>query len=102
MGGLPYGTRAENQSLNIKTFHQDFDALINGAEEIFSWYKDVVEYQFPSVGATHTELVKFAGTGEARRGLVDNECCDAFRAFFGICLCVHHDVVCIWALAGMF
>lgn len=102
MGGLPYGTCAEDQSLNIKTFHQDFDAMIDAPEEIFCWYKEVVEYQFPSVGATHTELVKFAGTGETRGGLVDNKCCDAFGTFFGICLRVHHDVVCIWALAGIF
>ena len=95
---MPYGTGAQDQSFEIKTFHQDFDAMINGTEEIFPWHKDIVENQFTSVRATHTEFVKFARTGKPGRGLVDDECCDAFGAFFGLCLCIHNDVVCIRAL----
>lgn len=72
--------------------------MVNGAKEVFPWHKDIVEYQFASVRATHTELVKLAGTGETGRGVVDNEGCDTFGAFIRLCLCVHDDVVCIWTL----
>ena len=72
--------------------------MINRTKEVFPWHKDVVENQFAGVRATHTEFVKFAGTRKTSRGLVDNECCDTFGAFFGLCLCVHNDVVCIRAL----
>lgn len=72
--------------------------MVDGAEEVLLWHIEIIENQFASVRATHTELIKFTGTRETGRGLIDNERCDAFGAFCRLGLCVHNDVVCIWTL----
>ena len=77
-GEIPKRSSTQHQPLDVQPFHEDFDTTVYLAQEIFLGDKYVFEDQLAGVGAAHTELVEFAGTGEARGAAVDDKGCDAF------------------------
>ena len=99
-GGLheAEGSCGEDKALEVETLHEDADAAVEGAEDVFRGHEDVGEDEFARVGAAHAELVEFLCDVEARGGGVEDKGCDAFGGGGGLCFGVDDDGVRVWAL----
>lgn len=95
---LPKRSCAQDESFQIKTFHQNFDTAVHFTKKVFSGYKDVFKDEFACVGAAHAKLVQFTGTREALEALLNHESSDTFGGFLGLSLGIYNDEVCIRAL----
>lgn len=72
--------------------------MIQLAQHVLLRDENVFKDQFAGVRAAHAQFIELARAGEAFGCAVDDEGCDAFRAFFRFCLCVYNNVVGVWAL----
>lgn len=76
--------------------------MIQLAQHVLLRDENVFKDQFAGVRAAHAQFIELARAGEAFGCAVDDEGCDAFRAFFRFCLCVYNNVVGVWALNVLF
>ena len=95
----PQGSGAEDEPFDVEPLHEDLDAAVHVAEDVFVRDEDVFEEEFARVGAAHAELVEFAGAGEARGGGgVEDEGRDAFGCGCWVGFGVDDYGVGVWAL----
>ena len=95
----PQGSGAEDEPFDVEPLHEDLDAAVHVAEDVFVRDEDVFEEEFARVGAAHAELVEFAGAGEASGGGgVEDEGRDAFGCGARVGFGVDDYGVGVWAL----
>lgn len=92
------GAGGEDEALEVEALHEDADAFVDLAEDVFFGDEDVVEGEFARVGAAHAEFVELLDAGEALCGGVDDEGGYAFAGAVGNGLGVDDDGVSVRAL----